>query len=147
MQERARHLQNLAKGRGGSVGSSASGRAIIYSSASDFLGNPNVLRGAAVQQMPKSPGLIEITGPIRRGKCRRGTTVRSAFPANRDPRFPQPPIYLCDKILFWSGGWIDFTLYLPGAGTMAIRVRDSRAHRYWSLFESRGMFFIENEYG
>ena len=59
MQERARHLQNLIKGRGGSVGSAS--RAIIYSSTSDFLGNPSVLRGAAGQQMSKSPGSIKTT--------------------------------------------------------------------------------------
>ena len=54
MQERARHLQSLTKGRGGSVGSAS--RAILYSSTSDFLANPGVLRGAAGQPLSKSPG-------------------------------------------------------------------------------------------
>ena len=58
MQERARHLQSLNKGRGGSIGSAS--RAIIYSSTSDFMTNPSVLRGAAGQPMSKSPGITEM---------------------------------------------------------------------------------------
>ena len=52
-QERARLLKK------DSVGSAS--RALLYSSTSDFLANPSVLRGAgtAVQQVSKSPGSID----------------------------------------------------------------------------------------
>ena len=57
-QERARLLKK------DSVGSAS--RALLYSSTSDFLANPSVLRGAgtAVQQVSKSPGSNEWTTPV-----------------------------------------------------------------------------------